>query len=92
MKANIKPADFGGLVHTATKLQDPFADIMKYLLQTFDRVPELYRMEKTGRWEGNNKNADSKKFVVERLAAGSQMLANLWYTAWLDSSTLKTQS
>jgi hypothetical protein len=86
VKANIKPQDFSGLVKPATRLQDPFADIMKYLFQSFDRVPDLYRMDKTARWEGNNRNADSKKFVAERLAAGSQMLANLWYTAWLGSA------
>ncbi len=85
VKAQIKPEDFAGLVKTANKLQDPFADIMKYLFQSYDRVPELYRMDKTARWDANNHNADSKRFVVERLAAGSQMLANLWYTAWLGS-------
>ena len=91
LKANIKPEDFSGLVKTAVKLQDPFADIMRYLLQSFDRVPDLYRMDKTSRWEANNRNADSKKFVAERLAAGSQMLTNLWYTAWLDSSSRKPE-
>ena len=25
-------------------------------------------------------------FTTHRLAAGSQMLLNLWYTAWLDSA------
>ena len=85
VKARIKPEDFTGLVKTASRLQDPFADIMKYLLQSYDRVPDLYRMDKTARWDANNRNADSKKFVAERLAAGSQMLANLWYTAWLGS-------
>lgn len=91
LKANIKPEDFSGLVKTGVKLQDPFADIMRYLLQSFDRVPDLYRMDKTSRWEANNRNADSKKFVAERLAAGSQMLTNLWYTAWLDSSSRKPE-
>ena len=91
VKANIKPADFAGLVKTATKLQDPFADIMKYLLNTFDRVPDLYRMEKAVRWDGGNRSPESKKFVSERLAAGSQMLANLWYTAWLGSATPKPE-
>ena len=91
VKAQIKPEDFSGLVKSATRLQDPFADIVKYLLQSFDRVPDLYRMEKTARWDANNRNADSKKFVAERLAAGSQMLANLWYTAWLGSATAKPE-
>jgi hypothetical protein len=86
VKAQIKPEDFSGLVKTASRLQDPFADIVKYLFQSFNRVPELYRMDKTARWDANNRNAESKKFVTERLAAGSQMLANLWYTAWLGSA------
>jgi hypothetical protein len=86
VKANIKPEDFTGLVRTATKLQDPFAEIVKYLIDSCNRAPELYRLEKVVRWESANRNTDSKKFVAERLAAGSQMLANLWYTAWLGSS------
>ena len=91
VKAQIKPEDFSGLVKTATKLQDPFADIVKYLVDSYNHVPELYRMEKKVRWDANNRNADSKKFVTERLAAASQMLANLWYTAWLGSASTKPE-
>lgn len=91
VKAQIKPEDFSEQVKTATKLQDPFADIVKYLLRSFSRTPELYQMDKTARWDANNRNADSKKFVTERLAAGSQMLANLWYTAWLGSASSKPE-
>ncbi|HEY3135310.1 MAG TPA: hypothetical protein VGL29_04605, partial [Blastocatellia bacterium] len=58
---------------------------------SYNRVPKLYQMDKTARWDANNRNADSKKFVAERLAAGSQMLANLWYTAWLGSTTQKPE-
>jgi hypothetical protein len=89
VKANIKPEDFGGLVKTATRLQDPFAEIVRYLIESSNRMPELYRLEKIARWDSSNRNADSKKFVSERLAAGSQMLANLWYTAWLGSAKTK---
>ncbi len=87
VKGQIKPADFNTMVKTAQKLQDPFADIMKYLFESFSHVPTLYRMDKTARWDGKNTNPESKKFVAARLAAGSQMLANLWYTAWLGSAT-----
>jgi hypothetical protein len=86
VKAQFKPEDFSALVKTATKLQDPFADIVKYLIDSYNHVPELYRLEKTARWDSNNRNPESKKFVQDRLAAGSQMLANLWYTAWLGSA------
>jgi len=86
VRARIKPDDFSSLVKPAERLKDPFADIMKYLLETYSNVDKLYAMEKTARWEGSNASPEAKKFVAERLAAGSQMLANLWYTAWLDSS------
>src|SRR5436853_3532290 len=86
VRARIKPDDFSSLVKPAERLKDPFADLMKYLLETYSNVDKLYAMEKTARWEGSNASPEAKKFVAERLAAGSQMLANLWYTAWLDSS------
>jgi hypothetical protein len=92
VKAQIKPEDFAGLVRPPQKLQDPFAEIMKYLIETYNHVPELYRMEKAARWDSNNRSPEAKKFVAERLAAGSQMLVNLWYTAWLNSVDAKTGS
>lgn len=91
VKANMKPDDFTGLVKTATRLQDPFADIVKYLIDSCNHTPELYRLEKADRWVASNRNPASKKFVAERLAAGSQMLANLWYTAWLGSANTKAE-
>jgi S1/P1 Nuclease len=91
VKAQIKPEDFSSLVKPATKLQDPFAEIVKYLIDSYNHAPELYRMDKAARWDANNRNAASKKFVAERLAAGSQMLANLWYTAYLGSGSNKPE-
>jgi len=92
VKAKIKPEDFTALVKTAQKLPDPFADIMKYLFESYSQVSELYRMDKAARWDARNTNPESKKFVTGRLAAGSQMLANLWYTAWLGSASERQAS
>jgi hypothetical protein len=86
VKAQIKPEDFGPLVKTARRLDDPFVDIMKFLLESFGQVEAVYGMDKTARWDVNNRDPKSKQFVAGRLAAGAQMLANLWYTAWLDSA------
>jgi hypothetical protein len=58
---------------------------VKYLFESYRLVPELYKLEKTARWGDSNRDPQSKQFVASRLAAGSQMLANLWYTAWVDS-------
>ncbi len=85
VKAKIKPEDFSQLVKTAEKLDDPFSDIMKFLFESYGQVEDLYRMDKTARWDASNANPASKQFVARRLAAGSQMLANLWYTAWVNS-------
>jgi hypothetical protein len=86
VKTQIKVADFQGLVQSPSRLDDPFSEIMKYIFGSQRQVGELYRLEKTARWDGSNTNAECKKFVTGRLAAGSQMLANLWYTAWLNSA------
>jgi hypothetical protein len=85
VKAQIKAEDFSGLVRPASRLRDPFADTMSFLFDSLSNVKPLYEMDKTARWDDKNHNAESKKFVTKRLAAGSQMLANLWYTAWRDS-------
>ncbi len=87
VRANVKPEDFAPQVRTAVKLEDPFADIMKFLLDSNSNVLELYRLEKVARWDQGNRNEASKRFVTARLAAGSQMLANLWYTAWVNSAS-----
>lgn len=86
VKARIKPEDFTGLVNTARPVPDVFADIVGYLVDSANLTPELYRLEKAARWDAANTRPESKKFVAARLAAGSQMLANLWYTAWLNSA------
>lgn len=86
VKSQMKPGDFSGLVKPATRLTDPFADVMNYIFESNKLVEELYRMDKTARWEGKNTNPRSKTFVAARLAAGAQMLANLWYTAWINSA------
>lgn len=87
VRANVKPEDFAPLVKTAVKLDDPFRDIMKFLFDSNSHVAELYRLEKVARWDLNNRNEESKTFVKARLAAGSQMLVNLWYTAWINSAS-----
>jgi hypothetical protein len=86
VRAKIKPDDFRALVRPARRIDDVFQEIVNYLFESHRLVPELYRMDKAARWDSGNATPEAKKFVAARLAAASQMLANLWYTAWLDSS------
>ena len=68
-----------------TRLTDPFADYMEYLKHSNRLVEQVYILEKAGGFTAKGSPA-AFAFTTERLAAGSQMLLNLWYTAWLESA------
>ena len=77
-------ASFAGLVNGPQRLEKPFGDYVKYLWATHALAPQVYQFEKAKAFDGAG-SPEAVKFVRERLAAGSQMLLNLWYTAWLKS-------
>lgn len=79
-----KPANFEGLVNAPQRVADPSADYLKYLQASHTLVPQLYQLEKEKGFEGTGSSA-AVQFLDQRLAAGSQMLVDLWYTAWLKS-------
>jgi hypothetical protein len=82
---NLHPSDFAGLVNAPEHLANPFAQYMDYLRQSHTQVEKVYQLEKAGSFSGKG-SAEARAFTASRLAAGSQMLLNLWYTAWLDSA------
>lgn len=83
--ANIKTKDFAGLVTAPERLDDPFARYIAYLRNSNSLVENVYALEKAGAFTGKGSPA-AFDFTTHRLAAGSQMLLNLWYTAWLESA------
>jgi hypothetical protein len=83
--ANITAKDFAGLVKSPERLDDPFAAYIAYLRQSNGLVENVYALEKAGGFTGKGSPA-AFDFTTHRLAAGSQMLLDLWYTAWLESS------
>ena len=68
------------------RLNDPFADYVAYLRASFGLVPRLYELEKAKGFDGAG-TADGKDFIAARLAAGAEMLASLWLTAYQASQT-----
>ncbi len=82
---NINTKDFANLVHAPEHLDDPFADYIAYLKESNRLVEKVYAIEKAGGFTGKG-SPEAFDFTTHRLAAGSQMLLNLWYTAWLDSA------
>jgi len=83
--ANITAKDFAGLVKAPERLDDPFARYVAYLRQSNALVENVYALEKAGGFTGKGSPA-AFDFTIHRLAAASQMLLDLWYTAWLESA------
>src|ERR1700722_11213222 len=81
--ANISAKDFAGLVNSPERLDDSFARYLAYLKQSHALVDNVYELEKAGGFTGKGSPA-AFDFTSHRLAAGSQMLLDLWYTAWLE--------
>jgi hypothetical protein len=82
---NISAKDFAGLVKAPERLDDPFARYVAYLRNSNTLVENVYSLEKAGGFTGKGSTA-AFDFTTRRLAAGSQMLLDLWYTAWLESA------
>ena len=82
---NITAKDFAKFVRAPERLAEPFADYVAYLRESNRQVEKVYAIEKAGGFNGKG-SLEAFDFTTHRLAAGSQMLLNLWYTAWLDSA------
>ena len=82
---NIAARDFSDLVHAPERLTDPFQQYIAYLRESNGHVGTVYALEKAGGFSGKG-TPEAFTFATRRLAAGSQMLLNLWFTAWLDSA------
>jgi hypothetical protein len=83
--ANITAKDFAPLVKSPSRLADPFADYVAYLKRSNGLVEQVYSLDKAKGFTGKGSPA-AFDFTTHRLAAGSQMLLDLWYTAWLESA------
>lgn len=83
--ANVKAADFAGMVNAPMQLKDPFSDYLLYLNESHGLVEKVYSLDKADGFKGKG-TPEAFDFTTHRLAAGSQMLLNLWYTAWIESA------
>lgn len=82
---NMVKLQFSDLVTPAKKLDNPFNDFVAYLRTSQKEVEKVYQLDKKCAFEGDG-TEESRDFIKHRLAAGAQMLADMWYTAWLESA------
>jgi len=81
----ITAKDFAAMAGAPHQLDDVFNDYLKYLWVSHGFVKQIYEFDKSGSLNGSG-TPEAVKFTEQRLAAGSQMLLDLWYTAWLESA------
>ena len=85
--ANQKQLQFADLVPASPRLlADPFQDYLSYLWDSHQYVEKVYQLEKAGGFDGEG-TPESREFIRQRLAAGAQMLRDMWYSAWIQSAT-----
>lgn len=76
----IRPAR---IVGDPTKPEDLFRQVMAYLLETHRQVGPLYQLQKEGKLSPQNENGlAGRAFLESQLVKGSQMLGDLWFSAW----------
>ena len=85
VKANLASLQIENMVNAPKHLDHPFEDYIAYLRTSQGLIEKLYAIDKECGFEGRG-SADALQFEKQRLAAGAQMLVNLWYTAWVDSA------
>ena len=67
-------------------VEKPREELWAYLKASNKLVEPLYILDKKEPFSATNNSPEHKKFVAERLAAGAQMLRDLWWTAWVTSA------
>lgn len=86
LNAEMRPARRVWLDPGAKKRENVFPEAMKFVEDQFKLVEPLYQMEKDGKLSGDGElGLQGKPFLHKQLAAGAQLLGDLWFTAWQEA-------
>jgi hypothetical protein len=69
-------------------LQNPRAEVLAFFKASNSLVERLYQLDKQTKFDKQTSSPEHKRFAVERLVAGAEMLRALWWTAWTTSEKL----
>jgi hypothetical protein len=62
--------------------------VLEHVRSSHAEVPTLYRLDRDSGFDPSRPAAPATRdFAAERLAAGARMLADLWWSAWLESAS-----
>ncbi len=87
VRAHVSYEDLPPLMpRSPRRLRNVRGAIWEHVRESNATVERLYELEKLHGFEsGGTPHPDNVEFAVERLAAGAEMLAAIWWTAWLES-------
>jgi len=86
VKTHIQLNDVLPLIGKERVIEKPREEIWNYLRNSNSLVEQLYILDKQEKFNTATTSPEHKKFVSARLAAGAQMLRDLWWTAWVTSA------
>ena len=86
VQSHIQLNDALPLVGKERLIAKPREEIWNYIRSSNALVEQLYVLDKQEKFNAETKSPEHKKFASERLAAGAQMLRDLWWTAWVTSA------
>ena len=90
VQTQVKLADVQPLVTPAPQVFTALRPaVVSYFMQTHADVERLYQLDKLSPFNATQQGSAHKAFAVERLVAGSSMLRDLWWTAWVTSAPLE---
>jgi hypothetical protein len=86
VQRNIRIAEVKAAMTQPVTLRAPARDsIMAYLRRSHTELQRLYEIDKRARFDSNTVARENRDFATQRLAAGAEMLRDLWWTAWITS-------
>ncbi len=87
VQAHIKAPDIlGAMTHDAQVFPNVRGAVLSYLATTFGQLDHLYQLDKATAFQPETSTPDQRAFASARMAAGAEMLRDLWYTAWVTSA------
>jgi hypothetical protein len=70
-------------------MDDVHGSVRTFIQGSNDLVVRLYELEQVHGFDPDAAAPDAtRRFAIDRLAAGTQMLRSLWYAAWVESEAL----
>jgi hypothetical protein len=69
-------------------IENPRAEILTHFKSSNSLVERLYQLDKQAKFDKLTTATENKRFAVDRLVAGIEMLRALWWTAWVKSENL----